>query len=573
MKKNKNKFFKIVLFAIIVIAIVAVIGFLGFKQMKISQTEGEYRSFLKVYESQVVNLEKDTSLAYYNAINSGRDEDFAKSTKLNLDLNNIYLNRDTFYKLKAFKDSGYIQDPLLKRQLDMQYLKFMTSLADKKTVDELTSMQNDLEQKFYTFRTKYNGKSISDNEVEGILKTSKNSKQLKAVWEDNKKIGNVVSSDIIKMVKMRNSVARDLGFADYQKMALTLNDQDPVEMDHIFDELDVATKDAYTQAKGEIDTALAKQYGIKVSDLRPWHYQNRYFQEVPPGIFSVDLDSLYKNGDVLALTEIYYKNLGLPIDTLVKASDLYERANKYQHAITFDIDREGDIRVVANIVNNNYWMHTLLHEFGHALYAQKADRQLPWELRVPANIFTTEAIAVLFQDMVYSPQWMKEDLKMSDKEVAAISPDALEYNRLNALIFSRWTQVMYRFEKSMYENPDQDLNKLWWDLVEKYQLVQRPEGRNAPDWATKIHIVETPIYYHNYMLGYLYASQLRHYINTNIVNTNDGHPSYSGNQKVGDYLVKEVFAPGARYSWEDLIEKSTGEKLNPIYFGQEVVKQ
>ena len=24
----------------------------------------------------------------------------------------------------------------------------------------------------------------------------------------------------------------------------------------------------------------------------------------------------------------------------------------------------------------------------------------------------------------------------------------------------------------MYENPDQDLNKLWWDLVEKYQMAQ-----------------------------------------------------------------------------------------------------
>ena len=87
---------------------------------------------------------------------------------------------------------------------------------------------------------------------------------------------------------------------------------------------------------------------------------------------------------------------------------------------------------------------------------------------------------------------------------------------LQMLVFSRWAQVMYRFEKSMYENPDQDLNNLWWEMVEKYQLVKKPEGRNMPDWATKIHIALYPCYYHNYLLGEMLASQLYSYITTNI---------------------------------------------------------
>jgi peptidyl-dipeptidase A len=354
-------------------------------------------------------------------------------------------------------------------------------------------------------------------------------------------------------------------------MSLTMDGQDPAEIQKIFDDLDVATKDIYRDAKAEIDLALAKKYGIKVSELRPWHYQNRYFQEVP-GIFAVNLDSLYKNKDVLALTKDYFAKMGLPIDQLVKNSDLYPKPGKYQHAVAFDIDRLADIRVIANISNDNYWMGTLLHEFGHALYFQKIDLNLPWELRLPAHTFTTEAVALFFQGMIYSPQWMREDLQMNSKDVEVISANALEYNRLNSLIFSRWTQVMYRFEKSMYENPDQDLNQLWWDLVQKYQLVQKPEGRNAPDWATKIHIIQTPIYYHNYMLGHLYAAQLRHYINTEVVTSSEKNPSYTGQKAVGEYLLEKVFAPGARYDWSEFIEKSTGEKLNPSYFGKEVMK-
>ena len=62
--------------------------------------------------------------------------------------------------------------------------------------------------------------------------------------------------------------------------------------------------------------------------------------------------------------------------------------------------------------------------------------------------------------------------------------------------------VVFNFEKNLYENPDQDLNKLWWDLVEKYQFVKRPEGITlGPEWATKIHIATYPVYYQNYQLG------------------------------------------------------------------------
>ncbi len=80
------------------------------------------------------------------------------------------------------------------------------------------------------------------------------------------------------------------------------------------------------------------------------------------------------------------------------------------------------------------------------------------------------------------------------------------------MVFSRWAQVMFRFEKSMYENPDQDLNRRWWELVEKYQLLKMPAGRDEPDWAAKIHIALYPCYYHNYLLGELLASQLYYHI-------------------------------------------------------------
>src|SRR3984885_5549024 len=128
--------------------------------------------------------------------------------------------------------------------------------------------------------------------------------------------------------------------------------------------------------------------------------------------------------------------------------------------------------------------------------------------------------------------------------------------RYRLLIFSRWCQVMLRFEKGMYEDPDQDLNKLWWDLVEKYQLVKRPPGRSAPDYASKIHIVSAPVYYHNYMMGELFASQLHHAIARDVYKGADPNTViYVGDKAVGDFMKKRVFEPGRTLTWNALTKK------------------
>ncbi len=59
----------------------------------------------------------------------------------------------------------------------------------------------------------------------------------------------------------------------------------------------------------------------------------------------------------------------------------------------------------------------------------------------------------------------------------------------------------------MYSDLSQALNLLRWKYKEKYQRLLRPEGRNEPDRAAKIHIALYPVYYHNYILGELLACQ------------------------------------------------------------------
>jgi peptidyl-dipeptidase A len=304
----------------------------------------------------------------------------------------------------------------------------------------------------------------------------------------------------------------------------------------------------------------------------PWHYHDPFFQRTPL-VYDLDLDLYYKNKDVKKLAEDFYAGVGLPVDDILARSDLYDREGKYPHAFSHDVDRRGNVRVLCNLQNTERWMETILHELGHAVYSKYHDRYEPWLLREPAHSFTTEGVAVFFGRLSRNAAWMQKMLNLSDAERAKIENVSWKYLQFQQVLFARWAMVMYNFEKQLYADPDQDLNNLWWRLVEKYQLVKQPPGPADAGWASKLHFTTAPCYYHNYMLGELFASQLHHYYVRNIMQLDSNKDvSYVNDKRLGEYLREKVFGPGALYPWKEMIERATGEPLTPKYFVEQFVR-
>jgi peptidyl-dipeptidase A len=495
------------------------------------------------------------------------------ASALKIRLSKIYADKAVFARIRAIKESGKVTDTLLLRQMSVLYNAFLANQADEKKMEELIRAQTRLEQKYSTFRAVVDGKKLTDNEIETVLKASSSNKELEKCWLASKQVGDSVAADVVALVKMRNDIAHELGFSNYHEMSLKLSDQDPEQITKLFDELDSLTRDTFTALKQEVDAVLAKKYRISPEALMPWHYQNRFFQEAP-AVYSVDLDSYYADKDVVQLAKDYYTGIGLAVTGILAKSDLYEKEGKYQHAFCTHIDRSGDVRVVCNVKNNNQWMNTMSHELGHGVYDENIDMTLPYFLRTPAHTFTTEAIAMIFGRLSSNPYGLRDNAGVSAEEADRIRTDVSNNLRLEQLVFSRWCQVMYRFEKSMYANPDQDLNKLWWELAEQYQLLKKPEGRNNADWASKIHVALYPCYYHNYQLGELLASQLQAYININILKTTaTGVESLSKNPAIGNYMLEKIFRPGAEYQWNDMIKRATGEELTAKYYAGQFINE
>jgi peptidyl-dipeptidase A len=161
------------------------------------------------------------------------------------------------------------------------------------------------------------------------------------------------------------------------------------------------------------------------------------------------------------------------------------------------------------------------------------------------------------------PRWLREVAEVDAVAVDGIAPALADARRAALLVFARWVLVMTNFERSLYADPDADLDTLWWDLVERYQQVTRPEGRHAPDWAAKIHLAAAPVYYQNYLYGELFASQL----DATLTARTDG---LVDRRDAGALLVRDVFAPGASLRWDDLVTRATGEPLSADHLARQL---
>ena len=528
----------------------------GCIQMKLDE-------FIKKQNEKMEKLHITYSNASWKTATTGEEEWSEKTAEAGLKYKQYFSDPQLFEQVKEFLKED-IKDPLHKRQLDILYSNLLENQLPEETLRELVKLSTELNSTFNTFRASIKGKQVSENDVRQILVNSNDLTEREEAWHASKQIGAEVEEKLLKLIKKRNEGARALGYANHHQMAFELQELDRDFVFSTFKELKKLSDEPFREVKREIDEELAERFNIQLKDLRPWHYADPFFQEAPK-LKGLDLDPEYKGKNIEQITIETFKAMGLEITHLVKNSDLYPREKKNQHAFMSNLNRSGDIRVLCNINESSYWMETMLHEFGHAIYDDSVDPELPFSLRKYAHILSTEAIAMYYGRMGKNPDWLEKFLGMDKAKLEELTPELDKAMLRQMLIAARWIMTFSFFERELYENPDQDLNQLWWKIVEEVQFVNPPDNMDYPHWAAKIHFCIAPVYYQNYLLGELTASQLHHFIEENV-----SKDMFS--KEVGEFLNNNYFFHGGRFEWNEKIEKVTGEKLNPAHFVTQFMK-
>jgi peptidyl-dipeptidase A len=533
------------------------------------EREGAFAAFVDRLVAEVEPLHLRHNLAYWQASLTGDSAVEEEAARLDTEIRTVFSRRDAYEYLRELEAQGGPRDPLLARQLDLLVRAHQANQVAPATIERMVRLEKRLESRFNTFRAELDGRRVTDNDLRRVLVESDDSGERRRAWEASKQIGSEVVTDLLDLVGLRNETARSLGFDNYYTMRLTLDEQDEAELFGLLEELERGTLPLFAAYKRGLDARLAARFGVAPEELRPWHCTDPFFQEAPAQ--DLDLDRHFAGKSLEHLLEDFYATVGLDVRELLGRADLYERPGKSQHAFCLCVDRGQDIRVLCNVRPTEYWMGTLLHEFGHAVYDRHLDSALPFVLREPSHILTTEASAMLFGRLSKDAAWLERYAGVPADEARAAGAACARAMRDQLLVLTRWMLVMCHMERALYRDPAQDLDALWWDLVERHQLVRRPEGRRAPDWASKIHFSTAPVYYHNYMLGEMMASQLHAHLCGSVLGDGPGvQRRYVASPEVGAFLIEGLYRRGRREDWRATLRRATGGTLSPAAFVAEL---
>jgi peptidyl-dipeptidase A len=506
-----------------------------------------FHHFLSEFVPPVAKKSKQLNQAFWILETTGSGDAADLKADLDGELRMLFNSQKVYEQLLAWRKDP--MDPVLKRQLNVLIRLFKQNQVPQQLLEDLARKEADLAQSYASFRPEIEGRSVSENEIREILKTEGNVEKRKVAWEASKQIGVVLATQILELVRLRNEAAHSLGYSDYFQMMLDLQEVDPQWLLKTLDDLANASESAHSNALMEINGSLSKRFGTV--ELGPWAWSEPFGQEDP--LDNQELDTLVEGVDLAAASIKFYKQMAIDVEPILKRSDMYERPGKNQHAFCINMDRGEDVRNLNNVCASLKWLETVLHELGHAIYELGFDSSLPWLLREPPHMITTEAMALLAGRQAYRIESL--DCLIGPSKNPALQKVEGGLKR-RQLIFSRWVLVMTEFESQLYSNPEQDLNQLWWKLVEKHQKISPPKQYTGGfDWACKYHIGLAPVYYFSYLLGEMFASAIQESLSTTCGDTG------LSNEKTGKFLQEKLFCPGNRLSWSDLITHVTGHQL------------
>lgn len=506
-------------------------------------------------EARLAPLERDFHLAWWDSQVEATHENGHRRAAAELAWSDALADRELFAAVEDARRRSTT------RSLDLLHDLMVAHQVPSDLRSRIVDLEAAVDVLFSRHRGMVDGAEVDDTQIKQILRRSEDVEERRAAWEASKTVGDAVADDVRKLARLRNEAARSLGYRDWFALSLAKDELDEAKLLATLGETDRITAEPFFRWKSALDERLAARFRCATSELRPWHYADPFFQETPPdGAF--DLDPFFEGQDLVAFARRTMDGFGLEVKGILARSDLFPRDGKNQHAFCVDIDRADDVRVLANLVSTHDSAETMLHELGHGVYDLGFRDDLPWLLR-STHLVTTEASALLFGALPGRRDWLELVLGLSAKEGAELESRLRAARAAELAVFTRWVLVMNGFERALYADPDGDLDAIWWELVSRHQGMTPPDGRRAPDWASKIHIAVAPVYYHTYLYGAIVALQLAAALESAAGGIVD-RPA------AGELLRERLFSPGQSVRWDRLVEDASGAPLSVALLEREL---
>ncbi len=438
------------------------------------------------------------------------------------------------------KRSNSLADKLLARRLELWHRCFIGGAiyADS----EIAVLENSLQQRITDFKFTLGNKRLTRAEIINGLREEKRQAQRHALWSATSQCSVVASSDLIRLIKLRNKKAAEFGFPNYYSLAFHLQAIDEGWLLATLKSLEEQTRKPFQ----EFVTASAKK--LRLKELGPWDfdYALRETANLPDRDFPSD--------SVFDIIHRFEKGIGFGVDSL----PIQEVVKDIPYnGLSLAIKIPSDSRFLLNPTKGKGFYGVAFHEYGHSLKAVHTNVDYPilkgyeWIPGAQCAAYE-EGVADMHAEFTDDSLWLTTFTKarqpLIEKYVTGRSLPALY--RLRRLLKD------FFIEYELYRDPDQDPAALERRMFKKYLLVDIDESEPG-QFAASIWYTAYPCYYQNYIVSAMIANQLQEALTSKFGDRKISDP------KVARWMISRLYESGETAEWNERIRTATGKSLEP----------
>lgn len=399
-----------------------------------------------------------------------------------------------------------------------------------------------------------------------LMRTADKEAIRKSAYEGLRSIGSFVCENgFLEIVKLRNKLAKMLGFEDYYDYTVqNAEGFSKKKLFEILDDLEQGTRPLMLKARAEMERRHGKEA------LEPWNtgfmLSGNVIKKMDPYFpFCKSVERYIRS----------YAALGIGYCGSTITLDLLDRKNKYSNGFchwprpawvkdgTF-IPSKANFTSLADpsgVGSGLTALQTLMHEAGHAAHFANIKQPSPLfsQERAPTSVAYAENQSMFLDSLVDDAAWRAKyarDLEgkpipfsVIEEEIHATHP--FKVQQLRGML-----AVSY-FEKALYELPDEHLTsenvQALADQIEKN--IQG--GLSSRPLLSVPHLVsdEASCYYQGYTLAEMSVHQTREYFK-------EKYGFIVDNKEVGPTLASSYWECGNSENFLDIVKKLTGKELS-----------
>jgi oligoendopeptidase F len=493
-----------------------------------SSAASKVRATLDKKEQQLEQLWAEYWRTQY-AADSGEQKD-ASVQPVRAKINTVLLDEPFLRDLRAAR----FTDPTLRRRREL----FLSDAVDARITGdaELVKLVESITKDESEMRYEVEGKKLGRAEINNILGHEARREQREKAWRAQQQITAMTGERIRQAMKMRLALAAKSIPEPFPDFMLKRKGLERKKLLGWFEEIRRETQPEYDALLRRIKTEL------KIDKVAPWDLE--YFGSNPG-----NSDQVFQSSKAWAQTQAIASDLGFDFNRLpvtVKITDITFGGGTYP--ILFG----KEIRILVNKYEGLRFTDTLLHESGHALhysFCHEASFLLCADNPEPFD----EGLGQVMALMLYRDDVLTRKFGLS----AAAAREVQDAYRLKSLFDLRSTMADSAFEFAAYENPDQDLAKLYAAMQSKYLGIEVDDGTN---WAYDPFYSSGPIYLQSYLVAEMVGRQIHAAMHRRFGSKWDA--------KTGAYLRTNFFSRGGLDSVDEIMRRGTGEALTPRYLIQ-----